>query len=575
MSSETLAAEQISASDNQLLRTLVNSLPDSIFVKDRQSRFLISNLAHARTLGVAHPDEVAGKTDLDFFPPKVASQRYADEQALMKLGQAQNREESLVDPQNGETRWLQTTKAPLHDKEGKVVGLVSISRDITKRKQAEDALRQARLELQQKNGARAETEGAPAGGQGQLQVLLDNLPDRICFKDTQSRFIQCNQAFARFLGLADPQLAVGKTEYDFLPAERAKESYQDEQKIIRNGQPLINKVEKQTAPDGKVTWTSVTKLPVRDPAGVMMGVAGFARDITDLKRAENELEQMHKQLLETSRMAGKAEVATGVLHNVANVINSVNVAAATVSERLRTSKVAGVSRLAKLFQEQSNDLGHFFTEDERGRRVPAYLEQLAEHLEQEQAELGKELEGLVHNVEHIKEIVTTQQNYERVAGVTEKVTLPDLVEDALRIHGGAYERHGVTVVREFDPLPPILVDKHKVLQILVNLFSNAKYACEEGGNKNKQVTVRIRAAGEERVAIEVADNGMGIAPENQGRIFSQGFTTRKDGHGFGLRSGAVAAQELGGSLAVQSAGAGQGATFTLELPVTPPPDPPN
>jgi PAS domain S-box-containing protein len=408
-----------------------------------------------------------------------------------------------------------------------------------------------------------------------LQVLLNIIPDRIFFKDTQSRFIQCNQAFARLLGVDDPTAAVGKTEYDFLPADRAKESYQDEQKIIRNGQPLINKVEKQTAPDGKVTWASVTKLPVRDPAGVMMGIAGIARDITDLKRTENELEQMHKQLVETSRMAGKAEVATGVLHNVANVINSVNVAAATVSERLRNSKVAGVSRLAKLFQEQSNDLGHFFTEDERGRRVPAYLEQLAEHLEQEQADLGKELEGLLHNVEHIKEIVTTQQNYERVAGVTEKVAPADLVEDALRIHGGAYERHGVTVVREFDPLPPILVDKHKVLQILVNLFSNAKYACEEGGNKTKQVTVRIRAAGEDRLVFEVADNGMGIPLENQGRVFSQGFTTRKDGHGFGLHSGAVAAQDLGGSLTVQSAGPGQGATFTLELPVKPPADQPN
>ena len=180
-----------------------------------------------------------------------------------------------------------------------------------------------------------------------------------------------------------------------------------------------------------------------------------------------------------------------------------------------------------------------------------------------------ELKNLTVNIEHIKEIVTTQQNYAQISGLTESVALPDLVEDALRIHSGAYVRHGVTVVREFEPLPPISVDKHKVLQILVNLFNNAKYACDEGGRGDKQVRVRLKPAGEGRVKIEVADNGVGIAPENLIRIFSQGFTLRKGGHGFGLHSGALAARELGGSLNVHSDGLGRGATFTLELPVMP------
>jgi signal transduction histidine kinase len=206
--------------------------------------------------------------------------------------------------------------------------------------------------------------------------------------------------------------------------------------------------------------------------------------------------------------------------------------------------------------------------------VPAYLEQLADHLERERAELRKELESLTMNIEHIKEIVATQQNYARVSGVTETVALPELVEDALKIHGGAYARHGVVVVREYEPLPTVTVDKHKVLQILVNLFSNAKYACDGGNQEDKRVTVRLKANGEGRVKIEVADTGMGIPQENLTRIFSQGFTTRKSGHGFGLHSGALAARELGGSLGVQSGGPGKGATFTLDLPVTPPQDKP-
>ena len=125
--------------ERDLLRTLIDSLPDNIFVKDRQSRFLVNNLAHVRTLGATHPDEVLGKTDLDIFPAELANQYYGDEQTLMKSGQPLNREETVVNPRTGEKRWLQTTKVPLRDKQGEVVGLMGISRDITDRKQAEEA----------------------------------------------------------------------------------------------------------------------------------------------------------------------------------------------------------------------------------------------------------------------------------------------------------------------------------------------------------------------------------------------------------------------------------------------------
>jgi len=140
----------------------------------------------------------------------------------------------------------------------------------------------------------------------------------------------------------------------------------------------------------------------------------------------------------------------------------------------------------------------------------------------------------------------------------------------VKMHAGAYVRHGVSLAREFSDVPQIDVDKHKVLQILVNLLHNAKYACDQSGRKDKLVILRIQLSREQTVKIEVADNGVGIAPENLTRIFSHGFTTRKNGHGFGLHSGALAARELGGALAVHSAGLGQGATFALELPLSPP-----
>jgi signal transduction histidine kinase len=299
--------------------------------------------------------------------------------------------------------------------------------------------------------------------------------------------------------------------------------------------------------------------------------ADLKREITERQRAEQEVERVHKQLVSASHEAGMAEVATGVLHNVGNVLNSVNVSAGLLAERLHSSKINGVARLAQLLKDQGDGLARFFADDPRGRTVPGYLEQLASHLEQERAEVGKEVDGLILNVNHIKEIVAMQQNYARVSGVVETVALDEMVEDAIKIHGGAYARHGIRLERNFEKLAPITVDKHKVLQILVNLLHNSKYACEATNLPDKRVTIRIKAASPEGAIIEVEDTGMGILPENMARIFTQGFTTRKTGHGFGLHSAALAANELGGRLTAHSDGAGRGATFTLRLPLHPPP----
>ena len=287
--------------------------------------------------------------------------------------------------------------------------------------------------------------------------------------------------------------------------------------------------------------------------------------ITALERAEVERENMHKQLLETSRQAGMAEVASSVLHNIGNVLNSVNVSATLVADLARKSKVTQLAKAVALLDEHAADLADFMTCDPKGMQMRDYLHQLNNHLAQEQQISIKELESLRKNIEHIKEIVTMQHSYAKISGLTEVVSVADLVEDSLRMNEGALQRHKVRLVREYLNVPPITVEKHKVLQILVNLIRNAKHACQDSGRADPRLTVRV-ANGEGRIKISVADNGIGIPPENLTRIFNHGFTTRKDGHGFGLHSGALAAKEMGGSLAVQSDGIGRGATFTLDLP---------
>ncbi len=295
--------------------------------------------------------------------------------------------------------------------------------------------------------------------------------------------------------------------------------------------------------------------------------AELREEVAVRKRAEEEVIRAHKDLLESSRMAGMAEIATNVLHNVGNVLNSVNVSAGLVAESLRRSKTAGLGKLAALLHEHENDLGNFMTNDERGKKVPLYLQQFSEHLDASQAISLKELDSLNANIEHIKDIVIMQQNYARVSGIKEIVDVSALVEDSLRLNVGALTRHRVAVKRDFAKVPELNLDKHKLLQILINLVRNAKYACDDAQRPDKLMTLRVWQE-DGLIKISVADNGVGIPPENLPRIFQHGFTTREGGHGFGLHSSALAAKEMGGTLGIHSAGSGQGATFTVELPIS-------
>ena len=287
------------------------------------------------------------------------------------------------------------------------------------------------------------------------------------------------------------------------------------------------------------------------------------------EKALEDLAEAQSSLLEMSRAAGMAEVATGVLHNVGNVLNSVNVSCNMILDQLRQSRVSNLTRVAALLDEAEGDMARFMSQDPRGLQIPAYLRALAQALQDEHDNLRAEARSLHDRIDHIKEIVTMQQTYGRVMGVTETLPPAQLMEDALKLNIEALNRHHISIVRDYAPVPDVTVDRHKVLQILLNLINNAKYACTHGSMDQKAVTLRIASPAPGRVRMEVSDRGMGIEPENLTRIFQHGFTTRRDGHGFGLHSGALAARDLGGSLAVRSDGPGRGATFTLELPCTP------
>ncbi|QRK13930.1 HAMP domain-containing protein [Archangium violaceum] len=282
-----------------------------------------------------------------------------------------------------------------------------------------------------------------------------------------------------------------------------------------------------------------------------------------------ELKEVHLQLVQTARRAGMAEIATNVLHNVGNVLNSVYTSAQLARERMTDMRLEHVGRVADMLQEHQSDIGTFLTQDARGRNVMPFMSRLGQNLIDERKEIVLLLEDVGRYTEHVGDIVKVQQNYARTPRLHEPVQLAELVEDAIRINSAGLTRHQVKIVRQLATLPPVLTDKHKTLMILVNLVSNAKYAMDGVLPAERLLSVKMELSGTERVRIQVHDNGMGIAPEMLTRIFQYGFTTREEGHGFGLHSSALAAQELGGELTVHSKGAGHGATFTLDLPYVP------
>lgn len=280
-----------------------------------------------------------------------------------------------------------------------------------------------------------------------------------------------------------------------------------------------------------------------------------------------DLQRVQSELMTAARQAGMAEIATNVLHNVGNVLNSVNISADLVSRTVRGSRAQGLAKAVQMMNDNAANLGQFMSQDEKGKLLPGYLNQLVEALEQERKGITDELAQLTTSVDHIKDIVATQQSYAGSSSLIEPLHIEHLIEDALRMNAAALVRHHVSVVKDYRELPRMLLDKHRVLLILINLISNAKYAMSNHTDGPRNLTISARLVEGNHLRISVKDQGEGISPENLKRIFTHGFTTRKDGHGFGLHSCALAAREMNGVLSVHSDGVGLGAVFTLEIPV--------
>jgi len=286
------------------------------------------------------------------------------------------------------------------------------------------------------------------------------------------------------------------------------------------------------------------------------------------KRFLADQEQLRSQLGEAAYKIEMADVASTVLHNVGNVLTSVTVAANMVESVIDQSSVSLVNRMAELMKAHDEDLGTYLTEDPKGKRIPLSLEKLGNHLIEEQQAIIKEMKGLVRNIHHMKQIIASHQTMAKSAGKAEQISLVDVLSHALELSFQPGDAEWITIDRDYQAVPIVLADQHQLLQILVNLLRNAKQAMRQQAQDNHVLKLSLKYQNEDETSVLlIQDSGMGIAPEHLSKMFTRGFTTKKDGNGIGLHSSILAIQNMGGSMHVQSDGLGRGATFTLVFPV--------
>lgn len=516
---ERTQTEQRLQKTEERYKMLFEGVLDAIFVVDTETGLILDFNPAGAELIDRDKSELIGESHTIIHPPNEREGKFSRtfrQHLEEKRGQTL---EAQVITKSGEIKEV-AIKATLLEIEGKKV-MLSVYRDITEQKHTQEAIES-------------------------LSKFPSENPNPVLRVQRDGTILYSNEA-------ALPFLAKWEMESDGVISDTWRH-------MIDGLSESATTRYKEEEVDGRIF--SFVIAPILDGGYVNL----YGCDITERQQKENELRKLNADLALASSRAGMAEVATDILHNVGNVLNSINVSANFIEEKVLNSRAANLKEVIDLLAEHTGDLGTFLTKDERGRHIPLYLKEVTKFILSEQKAIIERLRLLTKGVDHVKQIIKAQQNYARSGGIEVFMSIQEVIEDAVEIHHTALERYGIDLKFELAGLPKIRMDKQRVLQILVNLIANAKQALSESWEQTKVLTIRTYKHNENKLRIEVVDNGIGISKENIPKIFTHGFTTKKSGHGFGLHGSSLAAREMGGSLTVHSDGPGQGATFTLELP---------
>jgi signal transduction histidine kinase len=293
------------------------------------------------------------------------------------------------------------------------------------------------------------------------------------------------------------------------------------------------------------------------------------KEIEERKKLEEKNSKLNNELVIAARHAGMADIAASVLHNIGNALNSVSTSSTLVGQKISASKVSNLIEISKLLEQHELDMGAFITNDPQGQRIPSYLLKLSEIWRNDKEYLSEEINTVQKGIIHIKEIINKQNSLSKVLGVNDTIIVTNFLEDALTLNKTIYSNINIDIKRNFQPIKEVVTDRVKLLQIFVNLIKNSIESIIEQDPEHKEIMLSVQQQDDTYFTVQLGDNGVGIKDEYLEKIFSFGFTTKKEGHGFGLHSSAISIQDMGGKLSVTSDGIGKGATFSIALPYQP------
>lgn len=453
--------------------------------------------------------------------------------------------------------WFYSSYQPVKDDEENAIAIQVTSQDITGYKSAEEELQR-------------------------LSTILEETSDFVCVCQPDMSVQYVNRAGMEMVGLSDHINLVNLELKDFYPKWAMKQ-------VNSNGIP---------AAIDKGIWSGETamlhfngeEIPVsqvimahRSETGKLQYISTIARDISEQKEHEaklkeyqqqlellvsertNQLKEVQDQLTEKAHKAGVAEIAAGTLHNVGNLLNSIKTSASSIDTVLEHSDLTGFLKANELLRDNMDRLAEFISDDGKGRKLMQYYLKLEESLVEETQSIKREVKRLHEKIDVISDVITAQQSYAGLGTSTEAYSLELIIEDALTLESGLIDRYGINIIKQYQQIPPVLIQKTKLIHVLINLINNARDAMLDLPKEKRVLTIIIEPS-DGMALLKIKDSGKGIPKEQLGKIFTHGFTTKKGGHGFGLHSSAGFISEMDGNIRVESDGAGKGATFIVELP---------
>jgi PAS domain S-box-containing protein len=526
---------------------LFENAMEGIYQSTPDGRFVTANPALARMFGYKSPAELLSSvTDIERQLYVKSEGRREFQRVLHEMGVAR-RFESNIRRTDGTEMWISENARAVCDENGQLLYYEGLVEDITERKRAEQQLSRER-EL--------------------MNALMEYTPDHIYFKDTESRFLRVSRAMAKWLGLDEPAQAIGKTDFDFFDLEYAEPARTDELKIMETGEPMVGIEEREVWPDGRVTWVSTTKVPLRDQKGQSIGTFGTSRNITERKRAEEERAMMDIQLRQALKLEAVGQLAAGIAHEINTPTQYVG-----DNTRFLQDAFADLSKALQSYDGLLQANRHGEVAQELVAEVEAAIQDadLGYLTEEIPKAIAQSLEG----VERVATIVRAMKEFSHSGGEEKQsIDLNHAIDNTLTVCRNEW-KYVAEMVTDFDPnLPPVPCHPGELNQVILNLIINASHAIADvagnGENGKGTITVRTRRNGN-WAEIRISDTGCGIREEHRRKVFTPFFTTKEVGKGTGQGlaiSHTVVVKKHGGTIEFETE-LGKGTTFIIRLPLDP------